>query len=134
MRITKLSAVVTLGGAAVLAAAGGIAVAADDQAGSDDLTRPGTVTVDESSLPEDDVAEREALARLATVDEDAATSAAIDSIGSGEVLAAELEDEHGFVVWEVHVRSADGTVEEVIVDAGNASVLGAEREDDDTDD
>ncbi len=133
MRLGKRNAAVT--GAAVVigvAALGGVAVATGNTPlGDQDLSQPGSITVDESSLPEDDAAERDALAALATVEEAAAGAAAAESLGGGEVLAAELEDEDGFVVWEVEVRAADGTVQEVTVDAGDATILGTEREDDD---
>ncbi|SFE96673.1 PepSY domain-containing protein [Blastococcus tunisiensis] len=134
MRIGKRAVVVTAGTAVVLAAAGGVAVATvGGEEGGEDLTRPGTVAVDESTLPEDDAEESEALADLATVDEAAAVDAAVESVG-GEVVRAELEEEDGFVVWEVEVRGDDGTLHEVTIDAGDAGVLGTEAEDDDTDD
>lgn len=134
MRLGNRTAAVA--GAAVIgvAALGGVAVATGNTPLSDDLSQPGSITVDESSLPEDDAAERDALAALATVNEAAAGAAATDSLGGGEVVSAELEDEDGFVVWEVEVRAADGTVQEVTVDAGDARILGTEREDDEADD
>ncbi|MGY1638406.1 PepSY domain-containing protein [Geodermatophilus sp. SYSU D00742] len=134
MHIRKRVAVVTAGAAAVLAAAGGVAVATGGDGERDDLTRPGTVRVDESALPEDDAAEQRALAELTSVDEAAATAAAVGSLGGGQAVEAELEDEDGFVVWEVEVRRADGTLHEVTVDAGDASVLGTEAEDDEGED
>lgn len=100
----------------------------------DDLSQPGTIRVDKSALPEDDTAEQAALAELATVEEAAAGAAALDSVGGGEIVSAELEDEEGYVVWEVAVRDADGSVQEVTVDAGDASVLGTDQEDEDSDD
>ncbi|MGY2001433.1 PepSY domain-containing protein [Blastococcus sp. SYSU DS1024] len=134
MRITKRAAVVTAGTAVVLAAAGGVAVATAGGGDGDDLARPGTVAVDESALPEDDADEREALAGLVTVAEDDAADAAVDSLGGGEVIGAELEDEDGYVVWEVEVRADDGSLHEVTVDAGDAAVLGSEVDDDAGDD
>lgn len=135
MRIAKRTAVITASTAVVLAAAGGVAVATAGGEGGDELTRPGTVAVDESGLPEGDAAEREALAELATVAEEDAAEAAVESLGGGDVLGAELEDEDGYVVWEIEVRADDGTVHEVTVDAGDAGVLATEvEEDDDNDD
>lgn len=90
--------------------------------------------MDESTLPEDDAAERAALAELASVEEAAAGAAAVEAVGGGEVAGSELEDEDGFVVWEVAVRAGDGSLHEVTVDAGDASVLGTERDEDDEDD
>ncbi|MGY1823407.1 hypothetical protein [Geodermatophilus sp. SYSU D00079] len=133
MHIRKRAAVVTVGAAALLAAAGGVAVATGDGE-PDDLTRAGTVAVDESALPEDDAAEQRALAELASVDEATATAAAVRALGGGEAVAAELEEEDGFVVWEVDVRGAAGAWSEVTVDAGDAGVLATETEDDEEDD
>ncbi|GAB3350554.1 PepSY domain-containing protein [Modestobacter lapidis] len=133
MGLRKRVVVVTAATAVGLAAAGGIAVAADGN-GGDELGRPGTVPVDESTLPEDDAAEQTALADLAAVDEAAAGTAAVESVGGGDVAGSELEEEDGFVVWEVTVRATDGSVHEVTVDAGDAGVLSTEREDDDSQD
>lgn len=118
-----------------LVAAGGVAVATGAvDPGGDDLLRPGTVTVDESALPDDDVAEQAALAELSSVEDAAARAAAVEELGGGEIVESELEDEDGFVVWEVAVRAEDGVVHEVTVDAGDAGILGTEIDDDDTDD
>ncbi len=63
----RRSAVIVASTAVGLAAAGGVAYAVDDDTpGEDELTRAGTVTVDEEALPDDDVAEQVALAALAT--------------------------------------------------------------------
>ncbi|GAA4746346.1 hypothetical protein GCM10023328_30660 [Modestobacter marinus] len=132
MRLRKRATVITAATALALAAAGGVALATTG--GDDELGLPGTIPVEESALPEDDAAEQEALAELASVDEDAAGVAAVEAVGSGEVAGSELEEEDGFVVWEVAVRADDGSVHEVTVDAGDASVLGTERDDDDDED
>lgn len=118
-----------------VAALGGVAVATGNEPWGDDLTRPGSVSVsvNERDLPDHAAAEREALASLARIDEAAARAAATKSLGGGEAVQAELEDEDGFVVWDVLVRSEDGTAQEVTVDAGDASVLAVEREDDQDD-
>lgn len=129
MRIRTRTAVVGGVAAIALAGAAGTALAVGSGGEDDELSKPGTITVDEAQLPEDDAAEQDALAELATVTEEAATQAAVASVDGGESLAAELEDEDGFVVWEVDVRGADGAVHEVTVDAGDASVLGTEVDD-----
>ncbi|WP_324277223.1 PepSY domain-containing protein [Blastococcus brunescens] len=126
MRSRKRATVITAATALGLAAAGGVALATGGS--GDDL--PGTITVQESALPEDDAAEQAALAELASVDEAAAGAAAVEAVGGGEAAWSELEDEDGFVVWEVAVRADDGSIHEVTVDAGDASVLGTERDDD----
>ena len=48
----------------------------------------------------------------------------------GEVVKAKLDDEDGYLVWQIDVKHAKG-VTEVAVDAGNAKVLAMEAEDDD---
>ena len=132
MSLRRRSAVVVASTAVGLAAAGGVAYAVDDDTpDEDELTRPGTVTVDEEALPDDDVAEQEALAALATVDRSAAEAAGIESLGGGELVETELEEEDGFVVWEITVRATDGSLHEVTVDAGDGGVLGSEPEDGD---
>lgn len=135
MRIRTRTAAVVATAAVGLTAATGVAFAAGavDLAG-DDPNQPGTITVDESMLPEDDAAEQAELRELASVGAAAAGAAAIEAVGGGEVAGTELEDENGFVVWEVAVRAADGSLQEVTVDAGDASVLGTERDGDDGDD
>ena len=72
-----------------------------------------------------DKAETDALAKLATVSEQEATKAASDAV-PGTVSQIQLDDEDGFVVWEADVTQADGTVVEVLIDAGDASVLAQE--------
>ncbi|MEO7587447.1 MAG: PepSY domain-containing protein, partial [Arachnia sp.] len=69
-----------------------------------------------------DQAEAAVLAALATVTEQEATRAATDAV-PGTVSNIGLDDEDGFVVWEVDITKADGTRVEVLVDAGNAGIL-----------
>ncbi len=91
------------------------------------------MTVDESALPDDDVAEHAALAALASVGRSTAEATGIRSLGGGELVESELEEEDGSVVWEITVRATDGSLHEVTVDAGDGSVLGSEPEDDEDD-
>ena len=136
MRVRTRGAAVAAATAIGLTAASGAAFAtrADDPDG-DDEHRPGTITVDESTLPEDDTAEQAALAELATVERAVAEAAAVEAVGGGEAASSELDADDSFVVWEVTVRAADGAVHEVTVDAGDASALSTERDDrDDGDD
>ncbi|MDO5736728.1 MAG: PepSY domain-containing protein [Propionibacteriaceae bacterium] len=72
-----------------------------------------------------DQAETDALTKLATVTEQEATKAATDAV-PGTVNTIKLDDEDGFVVWEADITQADGTVIEVLVDAGDASILAQE--------
>lgn len=77
-----------------------------------------------------DSKEDAALATLATVTEAEAGTAATDAV-PGTAGAIGLEDEDGFVVWEVEVTQDNGTVVEVLIDAGDSSVLAQETEDGD---
>ena len=48
----------------------------------------------------------------------------------GTALEAELETEDGYLVYEVGVSTADGVVMEIVIDAGNGSILKTEQEED----
>lgn len=47
---------------------------------------------------------------------------------SGKVIEAELEQEHGKLVWEVEIVTARNKVMEVHIDAGTGEVLDVEEE------
>lgn len=89
---------------------------------------PDATGPDGTELEMSDAEEAAALEGLATITPEDATAAALAAV-PGTAGAAELEDEDGFVVYEVEVTAADGTVTEVIVDAGDGSVLAQEAED-----
>lgn len=76
-----------------------------------------------------EAAETAQLAKVAKVDEAQAKSAALSKV-PGTVQKAELGDENGNVVWEVEVKGDDGKTHEVKVDAGNATVLSAQVDND----
>jgi uncharacterized membrane protein YkoI len=46
----------------------------------------------------------------------------------GKVIETELENENGFLVWEVKSIAQDGSLTEVYIDAGNGKVLAMEQE------
>ncbi|MGB3829911.1 MAG: PepSY domain-containing protein [Ornithinimicrobium sp.] len=73
-------------------------------------------------------AEAATLAPLATVTESEASRAATDAV-PGTVGTIALANQDGYVVWDVTVTQADGTVVEVVIDAGDASVLVQETAD-----
>ena len=50
---------------------------------------------------------------------------------TGEVKKTELDDEDGFVVYDVDVLGKDGKTTELKVDAGDATILAQETEDND---
>lgn len=68
-------------------------------------------------------------AKHAKVTQQEAEAAALSAL-PGEVIKAKLDDENGYLVWQIDVKHAKG-VTEVAVDAGNAKVLAMEAEDDD---
>lgn len=70
--------------------------------------------------------------KLARVTRQQAEAAAL-AVEPGQVVQAKLEDEDGYLVWQVDVKHAQGTTE-IAVDAGNSQVLAAEAEDDDHED
>ena len=65
-------------------------------------------------------------AKVAKQEAEAAALAALP----GEVVKAKLDDENGYLIWQIDVKHAKG-VTEVAVDAGNAKVLAMEAENDD---
>lgn len=69
------------------------------------------------------------LASMAKVSLVEAVQAALKSV-SGKAIAAELEEDEGFLVYSVDVVN-DGKVTEVKVDAGNKKILKTEMQDED---
>lgn len=66
--------------------------------------------------------EKAALQKLATVSQKQAEQAAVAAV-PGTVTETDLGNENGFVVYSVEVNGTDGSVTEVTVDAGDASIL-----------
>lgn len=66
---------------------------------------------------------------LAKISHAQAISAALKAV-KGRPLKTELEDENGFLVYEVEVVRADNVIMEVMVDAGTGKVLAMERDED----
>lgn len=64
---------------------------------------------------------------MAKISMDEAVQKALASV-QGRVLKTELEDENGFLVYDVEVVSGDNAVMEVMVDAGSGEVLAMERD------
>jgi uncharacterized membrane protein YkoI len=129
------AAVLTLG-------AGGTAIAAQQGAlpGQEDQEKdpaingsvaapPETEANDATETPESEAAEAEQLKSLAKIDQAAAEKAALDAV-PGEVKETELDNENGFVVYSVEVMGQDGKLQEVVVDAGDGTVLAQEAEED----
>ncbi len=109
---------------ALLALGGGAAFAAQQDQEEEEAPIAGSsVTAPEESGEENEAAESD----LAGINRIAARGAALDAV-PGEIRDSELENEDGFVVYEVEVASEDGGLYEVIVDAGNSEVVGLEAE------
>lgn len=68
-------------------------------------------------------------AKHARVTQQQAEAAAL-AVMPGQVVKAKLDDEDGYLVWQIDVKHAKG-VTEIAVDAGNAKALAAEAEEDD---
>lgn len=67
-------------------------------------------------------------AKHAKISQQQAEAAAL-AVMPGKVVKARLDDEDGYLIWQIDVHHAKGTTE-IAVDAGNAKVLAAESEDD----
>ncbi|MGV8846430.1 PepSY domain-containing protein [Tessaracoccus sp.] len=50
------------------------------------------------------------------------------SLVSGTISSIQLDDEDGYDVWEVDITQSDGSMVEVLVDAGDASILAQESD------
>lgn len=140
---TSRSKRILLSGAAALgiaAGAAGIAGAATGGTGDGgaadteehDATYSSSLTVDDSVEATSEADEAAALAEIATVSPEEASAAATAEV-PGTAADPELENEDGNVVYGVEVTTPDGTVIEVVVDAGNASILATETEEGDDD-
>jgi uncharacterized membrane protein YkoI len=71
-----------------------------------------------------------ALAKLTIQDAIVAAQAEVP----GQVLAIELEEEDGYLVYEVETVEGPGAISEVLVDGGNGTVLQLEQNHEDEDD
>ena len=70
-------------------------------------------------------------AKHAKISQQQAEAAAL-AVQPGQVVKAKLDDEDGYLVWQIDVKHDKGTTE-IAVDAGNSKVLAAEAEEDDDD-
>lgn len=145
MSITDRSKRVFAGGAAAVGLTLGVAALAG-AATSPDQTPPTDTTVDveqnesqdptldgsiqtpeDESLSEADEAKAlEGLAKISPADAEQLALAAVPGTVNGP---AELANEDGSVIYEMEITAADGTVTEVVIDAGNGAVLAQETGD-----
>jgi uncharacterized membrane protein YkoI len=68
-------------------------------------------------------------ATYAKVSQQQAEAAAL-AVQPGQVVKAKLDDEDGYLVWQIDVKHDRGTTE-IAVDAGNSKILAAEDEEGD---
>jgi uncharacterized membrane protein YkoI len=87
---------------------------------------PDEVHASSIKLPENTETQAE-FAKYASVTQKQAEAAAL-AVQPGKVVQARLDDEDGYLVWQIAVHHARGTTE-FAVDAGNAKVLAAEAGD-----
>lgn len=89
---------------------------------------PGEVKTSSVKVPEGLETQAE-FARHAKVTQQEAEAAAL-AVMPGQVVKAKLDDEDGYLVWQIDIKHAKG-VTEVAVDAGNARPLAMEAEEGD---
>ena len=93
----------------------GLAVAGTSIAKSNDLeVRGGTVQIEKQSEAD--------YPALANITFDQAAAKALDAV-KGQPLKMELENENGFLVYDIEVVTAEKAIAEVKVDAGSGKVL-----------
>ena len=120
-RTVKILSAVTL----VTALAGGTAFATGA------IKLPDEVKTSSVKLPRG-VESQAQFAKYAKVTQQQAEAAAL-AVQPGQVVKSKLDDEDGYLVWQIDVKHAKG-VTEIAVDAGNGKALAAEHEDDDDED
>lgn len=121
MKIVKLITALTLGG--VVAAGAAMAASASPAKLTDEVTSA-SIRVKEGTAED-----QASLLKLARITQSQATAAALATL-PGQAVKAQLDDEDGFLVWQVDVKQGAKTTE-VAIDAGNGKVLAAEPEEDD---
>ncbi len=109
--------------------AGGAALATSTPATNGGGDYPCEVRTASIKLPRG--AKKGDLVRLAKVSKTQAEAVALAAL-PGEVVRAKLDDENGYLIWQVDVRQAQG-VAEVKVDAGNGQVVAIDHDEDDED-
>ncbi|MHB8915429.1 MAG: PepSY domain-containing protein [Thiobacillus sp.] len=120
-RTTKIISALTI----VTALGTGAAIAANKASG---YKLPDEVKSASIKVPENTESQAD-FAKLARVSQREAEAAAL-AVQPGQVVQAKLDDEEGYLVWQIDVKHGKGTTE-IAVDAGNSKVLAAEAEEDD---
>lgn len=120
-RTAKILSALTL----VTALGAGAALAASKAGG---YKLPDEVKSASIKVPEDTETQAD-FAKLARVTQQEAEAAAL-AVQPGQVAQARLDDEDGYLVWQIDVKHDKG-ITEIAVDAGNSKVLAAEAEEND---
>lgn len=123
--IATVIVVAGLGAAGVAAASGGSGDTGSDSEKEQHVV--GTIKAPaESATEQDDTQEAAALQALATVTPEEAKAIAAQAAG-GSATPVEIEEEDGYVVYDVEVTTKSG-ITDVTVDAGSGKVLRQEQE------
>jgi len=88
---------------------------------------PDEVKSSSIKLPKGMSEDQASLAKLATIAQAQAEAAAISAQPDGKVIKSKLEEEHGFLVWQVDVEHGTATTQ-FSVDPGTGQILAAEEE------
>ena len=120
-RTSKIISALTI----VTALGAGAAIAANQASG---YKLPDEVKSASIKVPENTESQAD-FAKLARISQQEAEAAAL-AVQPGQIVQAKLDDEEGFLVWQIDVKHGKGTTE-IAVDAGNSKVLAAEAEEDD---
>ncbi len=113
----------------------GSPAATDAETADDAVTAAkGSVAAPAKNGELNDQAEASALSRLARITETQARAAALSRVPGGAVTGSMLTEDNGAVVYQVQVKVADGSTQEVTVDAGTGAVLSTGSADAETDD
>ncbi len=67
--------------------------------------------------------EKNEMAKKAKVSVEEASASALKEL-PGTIIEAELENEHGSLMWDIEVVTTDGTIREVHIDALTGKVVG----------
>ncbi|AHF80124.1 PepSY domain-containing protein [Thermococcus paralvinellae] len=82
----------------------------------------GSITVPKTADGISEDQEAKLLQSLAKITPEQAKQAALAEV-NGNVIKVELDNENGYLVYSVEVKTGDGTIKDVKVDAGNGKIL-----------
>lgn len=103
-----------------------VSQAAAMETGEHDPSYTASIRVSEEDSEQSETDEAAALQSLATISADQAAQAATTAYPGASVMQIELDNENGWLVYSVELSNGS----EVTVDAGNATVLATDQEDD----